>query len=158
MPDNRTPPHAAHRYDAPMLVSRHLGAISSDYTETTLGAVKIDINVDEPAALDQHAIDEIDRMIDELDALRSAALASFAVAIHHDGSTPADFWQFHHDEVDSSIARDRFVASLELVRAGFYPGESELAILDFRVRGPRTDQLLVAKFARDKLACIAWES
>jgi hypothetical protein len=142
-----------------MRTSRHLGPITGDYTATTLDQVRLDINVDDPAALEQAAIDEVDRMIDKVDALRGAALASFAVAIHQDGSTPTEFWQFHHDEVDSSITRDRFVASLQLVRAGFYPGKPELAILDFRVRGPQTDQLLVAKFARDRsLACIAWES
>ena len=97
----------------------------------------IDINVDDLATLTQPAIDEVDRTIDELDALRTTARASFTAAIADDASTPSKLWQFHHDEVDPTIARDHFVAALQLVRVGFYPADEALAILDFKVRGRR---------------------
>lgn len=38
-----------------MLTSRHLGPITNDYTETKLGEVKVDINVDDPVVLALHS-------------------------------------------------------------------------------------------------------
>ncbi len=71
----------------------------------------------------------------------------------------ANFWEFHHDEVDPSITRDRFVAALELVRAGFNSARKAFAVLDFVARGPKTDQRLVASLSRDgSLDVVSWES
>ena len=145
-----------------MLTSRHLGKITNDYTKTTLGDVRVDLNIDNFAAMTQETIDEVDRAIDALDALRTAALASFTAALADDASPHdqvAKFWEFHHDEVDPELERDQFVAALQLARAGFYPDGDQFTILDFSVRGPQTDQLLVARFNRDRsLDHVSWES
>ncbi len=140
-----------------MPTSRHFGPVTSDYTEAKRGEVRLDLNV--VGAVTQELIDELDQVIDDLEALRAVALASFTAAMADDTSTPTQFWQFHHDEVDSTLTRDQFVAALELVRLGLYPTGERFAVLDFRVRGPQTDQLLVAKFARDRsLTDVSWES
>lgn len=145
-----------------MLTSRHLGAITGDCVATTLGEVRVDLNLDDPATVTQATIDEVDRMIDDLDALRVSALASFTAALG-DESSPHDqvakFWEFHHDEVDPMLERDHFVAALQLARAGFYPSGDAFVVLDFSVKGPQTDQRLVANFNRDRsLDHVSWES
>ena len=44
-------------------------------------------------------------------------------------------------------------------RIGFYLEGEQFAVLDFKVRGPNTDQLLVANFKRDRtLDHVSWES
>lgn len=140
-----------------MPTSRHFGPVTSDYTEIRRGEVKLDLNI--VGDVGQEVIDEIDQVVDDLEALRAVALASFTAAMADDASTPTQLWQFHHDEVDSTLARDQFVAALELVRVGVYPAGKRFVVLDFRVRGPQTDQLLVAVFARDRsLADVSWES
>lgn len=145
-----------------MLTSRHLGAITDAHTATTLGEVRVDLDLDDPAAVTEATIDEVDHSIDALDTLRATALASFTAALGDDDSPHdqvAKFWEFHHDEVDPTLERDHFVAALQLARAGFYPDGDVFVILDFAVRGPQTDQLLVANFKRDRsLDHVSWES
>jgi hypothetical protein len=55
----------------------------------------------------------------------------FATPIIDDASTLTELWRFHHDEVDARSIR-------------------RLAVAGGVERGPQTDQLLVAKFARDR--------
>jgi hypothetical protein len=78
---------------------------------------------------------------------------------------PALFWRFHREEVAGyeRLERDRFVEALALKRVGFYPDGAHRArsflVMDYALRGPQTDQLLVVKLRRDEsLVSIAWES
>ena len=144
--------------------SRHFGAITSDSIDASVRTVRVDINCERPEKMTQPMVDEVDRRVDALDTMRDAALATFSAALE-DANSPHDqvekFWEFHHDEVDASITRDKFVAALILRRAGFYPqGKPEtFAVLDFVVRGETTDQILVANFDRlGVLSFVSWES
>jgi hypothetical protein len=152
-----------------MLSSRYFGSIAADRTSTRIergaGQLRIDVNLADPSACAQALIDGVDRAIDELEPREAAARAAIAAVMSDDELQPATFWQFYRDEVDGfgDLARDAFVSTLELVRVGFYPDVvSDTAshiVLDFAVRGPNTDQLLVAKFRADgSLGAIAWES
>ena len=151
-----------------MLTSRHVGSIATDYTKTELAhgdeTLRLDVNLEDPSSFTQAAVDALDRAIDELPHREAAARAAFAAAMSDDKSEPAQFWRFHHDEVEehAGLPRDSFAATLKLVRTGFYPDGAfgaSYTILDFAVRGPNTDQLLVAKFDHDgALLAIAWES
>jgi hypothetical protein len=152
----RAAPSAAGPY------SRHLGAIRTDYTVGKVGTVRVDINCDAPTRLTQAQIDDVDQMIGALVQLRDASLAQFSAAMG-DASSPHDqvrkFWEFHHEDVDPSVTEERFVPALELVRAGFYPEDECVAVLDFKVSGSESDQLLVTKFRRDgALDHVSWES
>lgn len=120
--------------------SRHLGAIETDRTKKNIGNVRVDINVDDVAAMTQKMVDDVDKMSDSLEALRDTALATFTTALgartsKHDQVEKC--WEFHHDEVDPRITRDLFVTALELLRAGFYPMDKVFMVLDFAVRGPK---------------------
>jgi hypothetical protein len=154
-----------------VLTSRYFGPIAptSDYASTELPRagepVRVDINIANPAALEQSALDAVDQTLDELDALHAAAVTAFAAVMDDDASQPAQFWQFHHDDVEGygELERSAFTGALRLERAGFYPdgafATDSYVILDYALRGPPTDQLLVAKFLRDRsLLTIAWES
>ncbi len=152
-----------------MLTSRYFGSIAADHAKTQIARgdaqLRVDINLADPSACTQAAIDAVDRAIDELDSREAAARAAITAVMGDDERQPAQFWQFYRDEVDGfgDLARDAFVSTLVLVRVGFYPDEvSDTAshiVLDFAVRGPNTDQLLVAKFHADgSLGEIAWES
>jgi len=152
-----------------MLTSRHVGPIATDYLDIQIArgdeTIEVDVNVADPASFTQAAVEALDRAIDEIDHREAAARAAFAAVMDDDKSEPVQFWRFHHDEVEGlgDLARETFVASLKLVRAGFYPDETSdsasYVVLDFVVRGPQTDQLLVAKFRHDgSLRAIAWES
>lgn len=157
------------RYDALMLTSRYFGSFATDYTNTDIergaGQLRMDINLPDPSACTQAVVDGVDHAIDELDSREAAARAAIAAVMSDDELQPAKFWQFYRDEVDGfgDLARDAFVSTLVLVRVGFYPGKASDAashiVLDFAVRGPNTDQLLVVKFRADgSLGEIAWES
>ena len=151
-----------------MLNSRHFGAIddSEDYAAVKpwrRAGMRIDVNVDKPAAFSQAAIDAVDRALDAIDALEAAAREAFTAVLADDSSQPAQFWQFYRDEVEgfASLAREDFVARLELVRAGCYPAGDAggKVVLDFKLPGIETDQILVANLAFDgALLGIAWES
>lgn len=150
------------------ITSRHFGAIASEM-ETTVErrgeSLLVDVNLADPSAFTQAAVDSLDRAVDEIEHRDVAARAAFAAAMSDDQTQPVLFWRFHRDEVEGheDLGRDTFAATLRLVRVGFYPdGAFDTAsyiVLDFAVPGPQTDQLLVAKFLPDgSLSKIAWES
>lgn len=154
-----------------MLTSRYLGQIAatSGYASAELPRdgeqVRVDVNIANTAAFEQSALDAVDAMLDDLDALHAVAVAAFAVVMDDDASQPAQFWRFHHDDVEGygELERGAFTSALRLERVGFYPdgafGTASYVVLDYALRGPPTDQLLVAKFLRDRsLLDIAWES
>lgn len=157
--------------DAQMTTSRFFGELSatSEYAETQIArggeTVRVDVNVATPSALGQDAIDAMDQMIASLDARDAAARAAFTAAMDDEEEEPLKFWRFHHEEVEGyeELSREGFVAALQLKRVGFYPdgafGTRSFMVLDYLLRGPTTDQLLVAKFLRDgSLLGISWES
>jgi len=151
--------------------SRYFGSIApeADCVEQsiTLGEdrVRLDLNILAPTTLAQSEIDRVDATLDELASVDALARAAIASAISDDAQQPAQFWQFHHDEVPGyeSLARDEMHAALALKRVGFYPdgahGVRSFVLLDYAARGPATDQLLVVKLSRDgAVDAIAWES
>jgi len=153
-----------------MPVSRHLGALATDYTAVTRahgGALlQLDVNLDAPAALTADAVEALDRAIDDLARLEATARAAFAAQLADDASEPVQFWRFHRDEVEGheALARAGFVDVLRLKRAGFYPerrggDRGAYVVLDFIVPGPPSDQLLVASLdAAGALISVSWES
>ena len=125
----------------------------------------MDLNVKSPETLVQSEVDAVDRVVDELERHDASARAAFVALLNDSTDEVQQFWQFHHDEVEehAGLQLDAFVPALQLVRVGFYPdgafGASSFFVLDYALRGPSTDQLLVAKFGRDgSLLTIAWES
>lgn len=82
-----------------------------------------------------------------------------------DEQEPGKFWRFHAEEVEgyAGLAREGLVDALRLARVGLYPdgafGSRSYEVLDYELRGPRTDQILAVKLGRDgNLVAIAWES
>ncbi len=154
-----------------MLTSRHFGPIgASDYAEgaTTHDGhpVRFDVNLAAPAALGAADLAEVDRAIDELDALVAIARAAFRAAMENPKEQPLQFWEFHRDDVEgyADLTREVFVDALSLARIGFYPdgafGTKAWVVLDFELRGgERSDQILVAKLSKDReMIGISWES
>ncbi len=150
------------------MTSRHFGTIAAEM-ETTISSrgepVRVDVNLADPTAVTQEAVDALDRAVDEIESRERAARAAIAAAMTDATAQPLQFWQWHHDEVEGHehLARDTFAAILRLRRIGFYPdgafGAAAYVVLDFTVPGPPTDQLLVVKFRADgALVAIAWES
>jgi hypothetical protein len=151
------------------VTSRHFGPIGTDYADAELmragEAIRIDVNVENPAKLEQADVDTVDRIVDDIDRHDATARAAFAAQMNDETSQVPKFWQFHHDEVEehAGLEREAFVSALKLVRAGFYPdgafGSKSYFVVDYALRGPNTDQLLVAKFGRDgSVLTISWES
>ncbi|MGE0789803.1 MAG: DUF2004 domain-containing protein [Sandaracinaceae bacterium] len=144
------------------IVSRAFGVISGHTLEAHRGTVTLDFTVDDADALTVERVADIDAMVDALDAYRDEALRQLEESLHaeepkHEQVTP--FWEFHRDEMDGSVTRERFVSTLCLRRAGFYPGREPFMVLDFEVSGPVTDPLLVANFDRHGvLLYVSWES
>lgn len=157
-----------------MTSSRHLGTFSAEreYAETQIErggeAVRVDLNLAAPAAFSQTEADEVDRVIDAVNAsggLDAEARRAFTGVMDDEEEEPVKFWRFHKDEVEehAGLAPEAFVEQLQLKRVGFYPdgafGAKAYVVLDYALRGPMTDQLLVAKFSRDgSLLEISWES
>lgn len=153
------------------IISRTFGGLSpapdleTDATVQLGGeTVRLDLNIASAASVQQALIDEVDAAVDALAAIDSAVRAEFARLLDDEAAQPIQFWQFHHDDVEgfAHVTRDSFVATLQLVRAGFYPDgkyDASWLVLDYKLRGPDTDQLLVAKLCRDRsIDAVAWES
>jgi hypothetical protein len=151
--------------------SRYFGAIDASSerrdASVSLGAehVRVDLNLAAPGAIDGETLGSVDRMLDDATLLDASARAFVRGALEDESQEPVKFWQFHHDEVEGyeSLERAAFVDALALVRIGFYPdgayGTGAFAVMDYALRGPKTDQLLVVKLLRDRsLLSIAWES
>jgi Protein of unknown function (DUF2004) len=154
-----------------MTTSRHFGALepTSEHASTKIRRgdeqVRVDLNLAAPAAFAQAESDAVDGAIDELDRLDGKAREAFTAAMRDEADEPVKFWAFHRDEVEgyAVLEREAFVAALQLRRVGFYPdgayGAGAYAVLDYVLRGPPSDQILVAKLLRDEsLLEIAWES
>jgi Protein of unknown function (DUF2004) len=154
-----------------MPTSRHFGQIDPDCDYAAISiplgpdTVRAAINLAIPASFSQPELDAVDRNLDELARHDAAARAAFAAVLDNDRFEPARFLRFHHDEVEGyeSLTNESFVAALRLERISLYPdgafGTDSYLALDYALRGPPTDQLLVAKFLRDgSLLTIAWES
>lgn len=151
------------------ITSRHFGSIAAEM-EITIPRrggepLLVDVNLADPSAFTQAAVDALDRAVDAIEQREVAARQAFAAAMDDDKAQPLAFWRFHHDEVEGheDLDQDTFAAILKLDRVGFYPdaafGSESYVVLDFAVPGPPTDQLLVAKFLPDgTLREIAWES
>lgn len=154
-----------------MLTSRHFGAIgATDYAdgEATHDGhpVRLDVNLAAPAAVGAADVADIDRAIDELDALVAIARAAFRVAMADPREQPLQFWEFHRDDVEgyADLTREAFVDALSLVRIGFYPDGAfrtkAWVVLDFALKGGEpSDQLLVVRLSTGReMLGIGWES
>lgn len=126
--------------------------------------VRLDLNVAAAAAVTRATIDEVDAAVAELDAIDALARAEFARLLDDEDAQPIQFWQFHRDDVEgfAHVTRERFVATLQLVRAGFYPDgqyDASWLVLDYKLRGPESDQLLVVHLRKDRsIETVSWES
>lgn len=154
-----------------MLHSRHFGPLSPGETpwdlRVPLGAdeVRVDLNVASLATLAPDELAKVDERIDDIAALDRKGRAMLAAVVDDDEQEPGKFWRFHADEVEAyvGLAREGLVDALRLARVGLYPdgafGSRSYMVLDYELRGPRTDQILAVKLGRDgSLVAIAWES
>lgn len=154
-----------------MLHSRHFGPLSPNETQwdlrVPLGAdeVRVDLNVASLATLAPDELANVDELLADLGALAGRGRAVLAAIVDDDEQEPGKFWRFHADEVEAyaGLTREGLVDALRLARVGLYPdsafGGRAYVVLDFELRGPRTDQILAVKLGRDgSLVAIAWES
>lgn len=119
-----------------MATSRHFGSIIAEM-ELARGELRVDVNLADPSAFTQDAVDALDRAVDEIESREATARAAIGAAMDDPKAQPLQFWEWH----DGAF------------------GSSSYVVLDFDVPGPPTDQLLVVKYKRDgSLVAIAWES
>jgi hypothetical protein len=154
-----------------MLHSRHFGQLSANETRwdrrVPLDAdeVRVDLNVASLATLAPDELAKVDELLADLGALDRQGRVALTALVDDDEAEPAKFWRFHAEEVEGyeGLARAGLVEALRLARVGLYPdgafGSRSYVVLDYELRGPRTDQILAVKLGRDgALVAIAWES
>ncbi len=146
-------------------MSQVFGAITSEYLERLIEhageTVRLDLNVSAPLPLAPAQVAVVDAVVADLDRHDAAARAAFTAMLADPAAQPVLFWEFHRDEVPehAGLDRDAFVPALGLVRVGVYVGEATDVVLDYALRGPRTDQLLVAKLdEQGAVRAVSWES
>lgn len=154
-----------------MLHSRHFGQLSPNETRwdrrmpLDKDEVRVDLNVASLATLAPAELAKVDELLGDLGALDRQGRAMLSALVGDDEEEPVKFWRFHTEEVEgyAGLARTGLVDALRLARVGLYPdgafGSRSYVVLDYELRGPRTDQILAVKLGRDgALVAIAWES
>jgi hypothetical protein len=112
-------------------------------------------------AAGQAVLDDAERMLDHLDALDAAARRAIGAQLAEEGSTVAEFKEFHVEDIGDmahtlfnttnldDVTSEVFMASLVLNAVAVTPGSASRAIsLDYAVgAGKPTDQVLMVSFS-----------
>lgn len=135
--------------------------------------VDVDMTLDEPSSdpaeiqarlslLDKLSLrDRVARAAMEEEAKDGKETASGLYMAHHREELTLEEWRQVFGATDpTNIAADAFLAQLELVRVGLYPGdEDRCLLLDYMLRGEITNYLLSVSFDSDgQVAGIDMES